>query len=146
MLQSDSIGVSGQVNFKIYDQYGNLKSDDTVKNLVVDSGKKWIARSIGNGPEERMSHLAIGISDTIASALNTTLVSEIARVPLDGAPTTIDNMTSYVATFPPGVGTGQIVEAGIFTPSNVMLCRTAFGIRTKDPLDTMKITWTITIV
>lgn len=142
----DYVQVQGMVNFKVYDSFGNLKSDETVKNLVVDTGKQWIARSMGNGPVERMSHIAVGIRDTIASATDTKLVQEIARQPLDSAPTTAENRTTFVATFPPGVGNGQIVEAGIFAPSGVMLCRTAFGIRTKDPLDTMKITWTITIV
>jgi hypothetical protein len=56
-------------------------------------------------------------------------------------------VVTYVATFGPGVGTGAIVEAGIFNAasSGTMLCRTVFSVVNKGADDAMTITWQITV-
>ncbi len=76
--------------------------------------------------------------------------------PYMSAPTGSANVLTYVCTFGPQTGavTKSITEAGIFD-SNVrsdtgpvggnMLCRTVFGVVTKTALDTITITWTVTI-
>jgi hypothetical protein len=57
------------------------------------------------------------------------------------------NTIEYVALFPAGTGTGTVTEAGVFNNSSggTMLCRTVFGVVTKDAGDSMSITWTITV-
>ena len=57
------------------------------------------------------------------------------------------NTVIYSAGFGLGVGTGAITEAGIFNAasSGTMLCRTVFSVINKGILDSMVITWTITI-
>ena len=143
-MLSEMIKVKGQVNFKIYSPVGDLKLDETIPNLVVDSGKTWIASRICGISAPDMTHIAIGLNNTIASALDTTLSNELVRVDLTDTIHSA-NTATYKATFLSGVGTGEIVEASVCN-STTMLCRTTFGIKTKDPLDTMQITWTITIV
>lgn len=141
---SDIIKIKGDVNFKIYDSNGKIKIDETVKNLVVDSGKIWIASRMAGSQPDLMSQLAIGSNTTIPSALDTGLSNEIARANITETIHS-NNMVTYKATFNPGIGTGAITEAGIFN-SNVMLCRTTFGVKNKEADDGMVITWTITIV
>jgi hypothetical protein len=53
----------------------------------------------------------------------------------------------YVATFPPGTGTGAVTEAGILDNSTggTLLCRTTFGVINKAAADTLGITWTVTV-
>jgi hypothetical protein len=56
-------------------------------------------------------------------------------------------VTTYVASFPAGTGTGAVTEAGIFNASSAgtMLCRTVFGVVNKGVDDAMSITWAITV-
>jgi hypothetical protein len=53
----------------------------------------------------------------------------------------------YVATFSAGTGTGAITEAGIFNASSAgtLLCRTVFSVINKGALDTLVITWKVTV-
>lgn len=53
----------------------------------------------------------------------------------------------YVATFGPGVGTAAITEAGIFNAASAgtMLARTAFPVINKGALDTLTLTWKVTV-
>jgi hypothetical protein len=53
----------------------------------------------------------------------------------------------YVATFPAGSGTAALTEAGIFNAASVgtMMARTVFAVINKGALDTLTITWKITI-
>ena len=143
-MLSENIKVKGEVNLKIYSPSGELKLNETIPNLVVDAGKTWIAARMINVGATEMTHIAIGLNNTIASALDTTLSNEIARNPLISTIHSANTIT-YTTTFNPGIGTGEIVEAAVCNTST-MLCRTTFGIKTKDPLDTMTVTWTITIV
>jgi hypothetical protein len=52
-----------------------------------------------------------------------------------------------VATFGAGVATGAITEAGVFNAltAGTMLCRTVFSVINKGALDTLVITWKVTV-
>jgi len=146
---------TGQVNVVIKDENGNVKSDFTVPNLVVDAGLDFIAARMkdtlgGHTLPDEMSHMEVGDDTTAAGALQTALVSPISgsRTALTTAGGTVtDNSVAYVATFGAGVGTGALTEAGIFNASaaGTMLCRTVFSVINKGAADSMTITWTITI-
>jgi len=93
-----------------------------------------------------MSHMAVGTSTTSASAGQTALVSESARVAL--ASTSVSSaVVTYTATFPAGTGTAALTEAGILNASSsgTMLCRTVFSVVNKGSADAMTITWTVTV-
>ena len=53
----------------------------------------------------------------------------------------------YIATFPPGTGTGALVEAGLFNAAaaGTLLCRTIYSVINKAAGDSLTVTWTITI-
>ena len=144
---NDQIYPKGQLNILLTGSDGKVKVNETVKNLVVDAGKGWIAARMTEAsiPDE-MSHMAVGTDNTAAAGGQTTLVAEDARVAL--STTTIStNTVEYAATFGAGTGTAALVEAGILNAASggTLLCRTVFSVVNKGADDTLTITWTITI-
>jgi len=117
-----------------------------VPNLVVTTGKDYVASRIKDATATAMSHMAIGTGSTAAAASDTALGSQSARTTLTST-TVTDNDVVYVDTFPAGTGTGAITEAGIFNASSggTMLCRTVFSVVNKGASDAMTITWTVTV-
>lgn len=111
MLQS-SVKLTGKLVIKKFDAAQNLVYETEVKNLVVTSGKQFIASRIVSNTTAVMEYMAIGDDASSASASQTTLVNELARVVVDSATASGVNAT-FVATFPAGSGTGNIVEASI---------------------------------
>lgn len=117
-----------------------------VDNLVVTTGKGFVASRMAGAADSVMSHMAVGTDNTAAALGQTALVTEIGRVALTSGVATGDEV-EYVATFPSGVGTGSLTEAGIFnaTPAGTMLCRTVFSAIAKSLYDAMTVTWTVTV-
>ena len=134
----------GSVDIKVYGPDGELKESRYIPNLVVQTGKNYIAtRIIGTATATTavyttasatscMTHMAIGTGSTTAAVSDTILVQE---VPLGGdivssaraqiqSTTQSTGVVTYVATF--GVNNPQrtitsnttaITEAGIFNSS-----------------------------
>lgn len=142
---NEQLGLKGELTITLTDKDGNIKKEQTVPNLVVNSGLFFITdRMVGNTPAV-MSHMGIGSGTTAAGAGDTTL-TQLGRVALSTA-IAVDNAVTYVATFPAGTGTGAVTEAGIFNDSTAgsMLCRTVFAVVNKAADDVMTINWTITL-
>lgn len=141
----EDIKVTGTVKVVVKDQNGDVKEEREIKNLVVTTGRNFIAGRM-TGTPAIMSHMAAG-SGTAAPALgDTALGTQLGRVALTSGSTT-GNVTTYTATFGAGVATGAVTEAGIFNASTggTMLCRTTFAVVNKGASDTLAITWAITI-
>lgn len=147
---SEKIRATGQVSFVLTDENGNVKQQDS-KNLVVDPGLAFIASRMIGTTAAVMSHMAVGTGTTAAADAQTALVAESARVALTSSTivtTTVANdSVQYVATFGPGVGTAAITEAGLFNaaPAGTMLARTVFAVINKGALDTLTLTWKVTV-
>ena len=141
----ENLKVTGQVKVQLFDKDGKLKDTQDIKNLVVATGKTFIAGRMVGTPTA-MSHMAVGASSTAAASGDTALGSELGRVALTSS-TSASNVVTYVATFPAGTGTGAVVEAGIFNASSsgTLLCRTVFSVVNKGADDAMTITWQITV-
>lgn len=138
----------GNLSITLTDENGQLKQNQTVPNLVVSTGKDFIAQRIASNSAPLMNYMSVGTSTATPGTANTALGAEIAgsRVIIGAAnTTTVANTTTYVATFPSSIGTGAITEAGIFNAANAgtMLCRTTFPVVNKGALDTLSITWSI---
>ena len=116
-----------------------------VPNLVVTTGKNYVASRMKDATATAMSHMAVGTGSTAAAAADTALGSEAARVALTST-TVSTNTVSYVASFPAGTGTASLTEAGLLNASSTgtMLCRTVFAVVSKGASDVMTITWVIT--
>jgi hypothetical protein len=145
MIQ-DSIKVTGELKITVTNPNGNVTQETVIPNLVVTSGKDYIAERMKDATTTAMSHMAIGTGSTAAAAGDTTLGTEAGRVTLTSTTVTA-NAVAYVATFGAGTGTGAITEAGLFNASSSgdMLCRTVFSVINKGAADTLGITWTVTV-
>lgn len=144
-MLNDQLKVTGDVVVEIIGADGQIKDRREIKNLVVATGKTFIAGRMVGTPTV-MSHMAVGSGSTAAATGDTTLSSSLGRVALTSA-TSSGAVVTYVATFPPGTGTGAVVEAGVFNDSTTgtMLCRTVFAVVNKGVDDAMSITWAITV-
>ncbi|HAI37193.1 MAG TPA: hypothetical protein DCM40_03155 [Maribacter sp.] len=143
---NDTVKMKGELRLTLTNPTGNLTQEVVVPNLVVTTGKNYIASRIKDASATAMSHMAIGTGSTAAAAGNTALGSEAGRVALTST-TVTNNAVAYVATFPAGTGTGAITEAGILNASSsgTLLCRTVFSVINKGAADTLGITWTVTV-
>ena len=96
--------------------------------------------------DDAMSYMAIGTGTTAAAAGDTTLGTELDRNALTST-TVSSNVTTYVASWAAGDGTGAITEAGIFNAasSGTMLARTVFDVVNKGANDSLTVTWSINI-
>jgi len=138
---NDSLKLKGKLTIALNDEVVQ-----EVPNLVVTTGKDYVASRMKDTTATAMSHMAIGTGSTAAAASDTALGNQSARTTLTST-TVTDNDVVYVDTFPAGTGTGAITEAGIFNASSggTMLCRTVFSVVNKGASDAMTITWTVTV-
>ena len=143
---NDSIKLTGELKLTLTRPDGHVKHEVIVPNLVVTTGKNFIASRMKDATATAMTHMAIGTGSTAAAAGNTTLGNEAGRVALTSTTVSTNNV-AYVATFPAGTGTGAITEAGLFNASSsgTLLCRTVFSVINKAAADTLGITWTVTV-
>lgn len=146
----DEMKVTGLVKVIQTNSFGKVVKEFEVPNLVVTTGKNYIASKMTattNSPAS-MTHMAIGTGTTAAAITDTALQTQTGRVTLSGS-AVANNTITYTATFPAGTGDGAITEAGIFngstSPGSVMLCRTTFPVVNKGAGDTIAITWVITV-
>jgi hypothetical protein len=138
--------LTGTLDVKVYNQAGELVTEQHIKNLVVDAGKALVANRLKEDVEAAITHIAVGTDGTAAAGAQTTLLGEVARVALTSATVTA-NSIAYIATFPAGIGTATLLEAGLFNDAvaGTMLSRTASINVAKAATDTLTITWTITV-
>ena len=149
-MLKDNIKTKGTLTLVLTDENGNVKQQDE-HNLVVSAGLAYIASRMKDATAAAMSHMSVGSGTVAAAASNTALGSELGRVALTS--TTIvttsvaNDAVQYVATFGAGTGTGAVTEAGVLNAASAgtMLCRTVFPVINKGALDTLTITWKVTV-
>ena len=137
----DSLSMTGHLAIAI-----NGETVRDVPNLVVTTGKGYVASRMKDTTAAAMSHMAIGTGTTAAAVGDSALVSEATRNTL-GSTTVSGAVITYTATFSAGQGTGAITEAGILNASSAgdLLCRTVFPVVNKGSEDQMTITWSVTV-
>jgi hypothetical protein len=146
MNLTDTFTPTGELEIIVRDSQGNIKETRKAKNLVVTSGKTYLAsRAVGTSASI-ISHMAIGTGTATPAAGDTALGTEAGRVTLASASNTANAIT-YTATFPAGTGTGAITEAAVLNAASAgtMLCRTTFPVVNKAAGDSIAVTWTVTI-
>lgn len=143
-MTNDTISLKGELHIQVRNTQTGVVIERTEKNLVVAIGKAFIASRMASATDPVMSDMAVGTGTTAPAGTDTTLETELTRVVLavaGGTPTT--NTVLYTASFPAGVGTGAITEAGLF--GTTMLSRTTFPVINKGVSDEMIINWIITV-
>jgi hypothetical protein len=150
MNLQENLKMSGKLTISVFDMQGNLKSAQTVPNLVVTTGKNYIASRMVGVSSTVMNTMAIGTGTGTPAAGDVALGTEAGRVATSSF-TASTNTVTATATFAAGTGTGAITEAGIFNPSvagnsgGTLMCRTTFPVVNKASGDSISITWTITV-
>ena len=144
----DSIKFTGTLEVTHTLENGSV-TQYSLKNLVVDSGLRYIASRMKDATATAMTHMAIGSGSTTPVGANTTLGTELGRVALTSTLVST-NTVVYNATFPAGTGTGTVTEAGLFnnptTGMGTMLSRSLFALAIpKGGGDSLTVAWTITI-
>lgn len=134
------LAMKGRLTIAINDEVVQV-----VDNLVVTTGKGYVASRMKDASATAMSHMAVGSGSTAAAASDTALGSEAARIALTSTTVSGADVT-YVATFGAGVGTAALTEAAILNASSsgTMLCRTVFPVVNKQGTDSMSVTWVVT--
>jgi hypothetical protein len=147
----ESLKLRGSVDIKVIGPDGVVKENRFIPNLVVQTGKNYIAtRMIGTATSVTavsttasgtscMTHMAIGTSTTTAGVSDTSLLVEVVvagdiaaytRAPV-ASTTQTTGVVTYVAVFGTNnpqrsntSNTTAITEAGIFTTSTVTVPNT----------------------
>jgi hypothetical protein len=145
---TEQLKATGKVRIVQTNASGETIKEFEVPNLVVTTGKNYIASKIvatTNSPVS-MTHMAIGTGTGTPGASDTALGAETGRVSLAGSVVSTNTIT-YTATFPAGTGTGAITEAAVLNASSTgtMLCRTTFPVVNKAAGDTIAVTWVVTV-
>src|SRR5438309_1019341 len=119
MESNESIKVTGQINFKLYDAEGKLKENRDIRNTVVTAGKTYLATWLAAASQAGtfMQYIALGTGSTAANVADTTLQTECATR-VAGTITSSTNVWQNAATFGAGVNTGAITEAGLLSASS----------------------------
>jgi len=143
----ESAKMKGTVKIDKFDEDGSLLATHTC-NLVVDTGRSLMAGRLAGNAMPVPSHIAIGTGGTEEVVGDTTLDTETGRIAVSSSIITTnvtDDSVQYIASFGPGVGTGALVEAGIFNAATdgSMLSRTTFPPVNKQAMDSIVITWVI---
>jgi hypothetical protein len=142
----DTLKATGKLTVVQKNSFGEVVKEFEVPNLVVTTGKNYIASRMKDTSATAMTHMAIGTSTSTPAAGDTTLGTETGRVTLSNTVVSTNTVT-YTATFPAGTGSGAITEAGILNASSsgTLLCRTTFPVVNKQVGDTIAITWVVTV-
>jgi len=119
-------------------------------NVVCTNGKEFLANFLMSSALAAatftMKYVGIGTDATAELAANTILGTELARH--TGTVSYVSNQIYQVkATFAAGLGTGAIVEYGLFSSSaaGTMLARDTESVINKGALDTLTITAQFTL-
>lgn len=149
---SDSINVKSKVRLVCVDKDGNTKFDTGfINNTNTNAAKAVISGLVGNtGSQTAFTYLAVGTSNTAASASQTALQAEIADSGLSRASATVSRTTTtqtndtlrLVKAFTV-TGTKTVEEAGIFNAAStgVMLGRALTGSKAVVNGDTLTVTY-----
>ena len=148
MQNQEFINTKGSLNIVLTNEVGQETTNITVPNLVVSTGKSWIAARMANtGQPVQMTTMAVGSNNQAVVVADTGLYGYLANVALTTpGGTVVTNTVTYVASFVAGTGTGAVQEAAVLTAAGgTMLCRTVFPVVNKGAGDSMTITWNVTL-
>jgi len=148
------IKMRGDLHFLLVGPDGNVIMEREDHNRIVDVGLAHITSRMIGTASAVAGWMEVGTSsandnDTqtalgaVVAASRTALTSYVQST--SGA--VANDQVTATCTFGAGVGTGALVEAGLFNASSAgtMLCRSVFGTITKNAGDSLTITWKITV-
>lgn len=154
---SEKAKIRGFIRLQIRDKDGNIKEDTGfMENVITNAGLAAMAGLVGNtGSITAFTYLAVGSSNTAASASQTALVAEISTAGLSRAAATVSrsttNQTNDTLQFDKtwsASGAVTVEEIGVFNDATtgIMLARKVTGTKVlangEDLVATYKIIFT----
>lgn len=143
---NDIAKMTGRMELMIWGADGKLKTLINKDNLIVTIGKSFLAAWLAATSQSNsfMPYTAVGTGTSSPALGNTALQTELAR--LANTPGSTANVLTLGATYGPGVATGAITEAGLFSAASVgtMFSRVTFSVQNVAPGDTLIVNWSIT--
>lgn len=139
---NETISLVGEVKILL-----NNKVVVQKKNLIVQVGKNFLANAVISNSTSPFVAIAVGTGTTAATVNDTTLQSEIYRSVYTSS-SVVGNVITLTSVFSAGVATGSLSEAGIFNNAvsgGTMLSHVVFSTISKLSVDTLTLTWTITV-
>lgn len=145
----DSYPVKGKLHLLLTDKDGKVKDEREYKNTITVLHDATVADRMAGGTDTLILYTGIGTTSGGKTTASVQLEAQVARVLNDtntqggGAE---DNNVEHVSTFAAGVGTGAIVEAGLFTGAadTTLMAFQEFSVINKGAGDTLTVTWTVT--
>jgi hypothetical protein len=142
--------IVGHWYITLQDENGNIKQQLSGKNVITTVGLEFLASFMYSAAVAASTftckYIAIGTDSTAEAAANTALGIEAART--TGTVSYVSNAVyRCTATFTSGVGTGAIVEYGLFSSSTggTMFSRDTEAVVNKGANDTLTVTTEVTI-
>jgi hypothetical protein len=145
----DGLKISGHVKYELRDSNGNVKDTWENKNLVVTVGKNYLAAWLVAASQAGYFMQFIQLGEGTAAPTASDTVLETPLTPrVAGTLSSSTSVWTNVAVFAPGVATGNLTEAGLFslTTGGTMFSRQVFSLRTKQAGDTLTVTWNLTLL
>ncbi|MFA5158658.1 MAG: hypothetical protein WC451_05750 [Patescibacteria group bacterium] len=146
--EHEQIKINANMKLELFDANGNLKATRNVKNTVTTAAKYGIMDQILASPTltAKPGWMELGTGSPAATLLGAYISG--SRTALDSK-TRSGAVVTMVCTFAAGVGTGAVTEAGVFdvvTQNTVnMWMSTSFSVVNKAAVDSLVITWTLTL-
>jgi hypothetical protein len=142
----DATNVKGGVTVKVIGPDGTVKQEVTNHNLVVTVGKAFLATWLAASTQSNsfMPYTAVGTGTATPLVTDTALQTELVRS--TNTPFASSNILSLNITFGPGIATGSITEAGLFSGvfPGTMFSHVVFGVVTVGVSDSLIVNWSVT--
>lgn len=141
---------SGTWKAQLFGPEGNLKQEVFGHNVVTTDGKEmlaaYLASAAASATVNTFKYVAIGTGSTTETSSDTAMAVELTRT--TGTASYISGAIYQVtATFAAGVGTGAIVEYGLFNTSTggTLFNRDTEAVINKGASDSLVVTTQITL-
>jgi len=142
---SDKIKFEGHVTAELYEQSDLIQKIEQ-PNLVVDTGKSYLTNRILNNDLPLIDKIGIGAGSSVPLDSDTVLDDQTGITTILFKQIEDLNVLNFIATFPEGVGSGDIREVGLFAADNTLICRTTFTTPfNKQPSQFLNITWKLQV-
>jgi len=148
MQLNEGLKVTGRIKLELFDESGNKKDEREINNLIVIAGKNYLAAWLiaATQADYFMKYIGLGEGTTAAQSTDTDLETPLASR-VAGALTSSTNVWQNIASFGPGVNTGAVTEAALFSENvaGTMFARQVFDVINKAAGDSLSVTWQVTI-
>jgi len=142
---NDSLKITGHVTAHLYEGSQLIQTIEQ-PNLIVDVGKNALTRRIAYAGEPIIQQIAIGSGTDTPIASDTDITAQTAITNALFTEIQDNNVVAFIATFPEGVGTGDIREVGLFDTENTLISRTLFStVFNKQPSQFLNVSWKLQV-